>query len=377
MGIMCTPKDQGGLGILDLELQNKCLLGNWLFKLINEDGMWQNVLRKKYLKYKTITQVEQMPGDSHLWFGLMKAKYDFLRLGKFNLGDGSQVRFWEDTWYNNIPFCELYPNLYNIVRKKSATVSKVLGSNPLNVAFRRSLVGNNLIAWHQLVATVMNTQLMDRRDIFRWSLSQDGRFTVSSMYKMLIAPNVTRHKHIIWKLKIPLKIKIFMWYLVKGVVLTKDNLAKQQWNGSLKCAFCDFDESINHLLFDCQMSRFIWRIVQISFNISPPKSINHIFNDRLFGVNKNLRNKILVGTCTLCWAIWLSRNDMVFNNARAVTVTTMQVIFKCTYWIRFWALLQKEEDKPHIMQGCRVLETTIMEVFAKKGWLFGNRLHNG
>jgi len=33
----------------------------------------------------------------------------------------------------------------------------------------------------------------------------------------------------IWKLKIPLiKIKIFMWYLKKGVLLTKDNLLKEK-----------------------------------------------------------------------------------------------------------------------------------------------------
>ena len=25
-GVLCTPKDQGGLGILDLDLQNRCLL---------------------------------------------------------------------------------------------------------------------------------------------------------------------------------------------------------------------------------------------------------------------------------------------------------------------------------------------------------------
>jgi hypothetical protein len=32
-----------------------------------------------------------------------------------------------------------------------------------------------------------------------------------------------------WKAKIPLKIKIFLWYLWKGVILTKDNLAKRHW----------------------------------------------------------------------------------------------------------------------------------------------------
>jgi hypothetical protein len=30
-----------------------------------------------------------------------------------------------------------------------------------------------------------------------------------------------------WKLKLPLKIKIFMWFLLKGVILTEDNLLKR------------------------------------------------------------------------------------------------------------------------------------------------------
>ena len=104
---------------------------------------------------KTITQVEHMPNDSHFWSGLMKVKLEFLRLGKFQLGNGIEVRFWEDAWLGNVAFKDQYPSLYNVVRKKSASVSVVLRSNPLNVSFRRSLVGNNLIAWHNLVARVM------------------------------------------------------------------------------------------------------------------------------------------------------------------------------------------------------------------------------
>ena len=53
--ILCRPKEQGGLGIMDLNVQNKCLLSKWLFKLINEDGIWQQILRNKYLGSKTLT----------------------------------------------------------------------------------------------------------------------------------------------------------------------------------------------------------------------------------------------------------------------------------------------------------------------------------
>jgi hypothetical protein len=56
-GIICRPKDQGGSGVLNLELQNKCLLSKWLFSLINSDGAWQNLIRNKYMGSKIITQV--------------------------------------------------------------------------------------------------------------------------------------------------------------------------------------------------------------------------------------------------------------------------------------------------------------------------------
>lgn len=43
-----------------------------------------------------------MPGDSHLWSVLIKVKQEFLRLGKFKLGDGTQVRFWDLGRKNNL-----------------------------------------------------------------------------------------------------------------------------------------------------------------------------------------------------------------------------------------------------------------------------------
>jgi hypothetical protein len=66
-------------------------------------------------------------------------------------------------------------------------------------------------------------------------------------------------------------------------------------------------------------------------------NIANMFTGWLNGINKNLLYKILVGASALCWAIWLSRNDVVFNNTRVVT--PMQVIFQGTHWICCWALL--------------------------------------
>ena len=63
--IICRPKDQGGLGIENLEVKNRCLLSKWLFKLSSEtEATWAQILRSKYLHSKTLAQVIVRPTDS-------------------------------------------------------------------------------------------------------------------------------------------------------------------------------------------------------------------------------------------------------------------------------------------------------------------------
>ena len=118
--ILCQPQGIGGLSIKNLDIQNKCLLSKWLFKLINEEGIWQSLLRNKYLKNQTIAQVEKKAGDTHFLVGLMKVKDTFLNYDSFQLNDGNKIRFWEDKWLGNHTLREQYHTLFNIVRKKHA-----------------------------------------------------------------------------------------------------------------------------------------------------------------------------------------------------------------------------------------------------------------
>jgi hypothetical protein len=142
--ILCRPKDQGGLGILNLLLQNKCPLAKWLVNLLNTDRTWQSFLRNKYLRTKTLKQVSSKPNDSHFWRGLMRIKDEVLSNDSFVIKIGTNTRFWDDTWIGDKPLKDTYPSLYHIAQDKHVTVSKVLSSRPLNISFRWSLVDNNL-----------------------------------------------------------------------------------------------------------------------------------------------------------------------------------------------------------------------------------------
>jgi hypothetical protein len=74
----------------------------------------------------------------------MNVKEEFLSFGSFQLQDGRVIRFWEESWLGATTLKKQYPNLYNIVRRKDATVAEILGLMPFNISFRRSLVAGNL-----------------------------------------------------------------------------------------------------------------------------------------------------------------------------------------------------------------------------------------
>ena len=150
------------------------------------------------------------PGDSHFWAGLMATKKYFFPHASFSIKNGSEIRFWEDKWLGNAPLQEQYPAFYTIVRHKSDTLAKVLESFPLNVSFRRSLLGPRQTSWNVLLQRLASVQLTQGSDIFRWNLKESGIFSVDSMYTALVQQDVrVDNNKKIWKMKIPLKPKVF------------------------------------------------------------------------------------------------------------------------------------------------------------------------
>jgi hypothetical protein len=286
--------------------------------------------------------------------------------------NGTLIRFWEDKWIGDSALKDQYPNLYNIVRKKSATIAYVFSTRPLNVSFRRNLVAANLQSWHNLILRIANIHLNDQSDVFRWSLKSDGQFSVSSMYQALLDSAIIPHNSHLWKIRIPLKIKVFLWLLYRESILTKDNLVKRNWHGNDKCCFCNEYETVQHLFFKCALAKFIWRIIYLISGFGPPHNIKHTFGAWIHNINSSKRQLLFAGIGAMLWGVWLSRNDVVFN--KSPILSSMQVIYRGTHWARTWSLFQKEEDRHLLLSACRSIEILTMEIFVKHVWRFSNRL---
>jgi hypothetical protein len=162
----------------------------------------------------------------------------------------------------------------------------------------------------------MQVQLSNEKDTFVWGLTRSGVYTVKSLYLDLLNDNIKYLKKYIWKIKVPLKIRVFMWFLHRKEILTKDNLIKRRWTGNEKCCFCDNKESIQHLFFDCPFAKLVWRIIHMTFGLAPPKNITNLFGNWLRGIPKKDLILVRVGVCAVIWTMWNTRNVFIFNKPK-------------------------------------------------------------
>jgi hypothetical protein len=212
-----------------------------------------------------------------------------------------------------------------------------MDSTALNIGFRRTLSGNKWDKWIHLLWRLILVQLTDVDDVFRWKLTTSVYFSVKSMYHDLLNDQPVYLRKYIWNMKVPLKIKIFMWFLHKKVILTKENLHKRNWQGCTTCCFCDQEETIQHLFISCPFAKMIWRIVFMTFNIPPPFNITNMFENWLKGVAKKT-NDTLELVCALFFGRY-GRLGMTLCLTGKVSHHFLQVIPMATHWIHMCSYL--------------------------------------
>jgi hypothetical protein len=164
-----------------------------------------------------------------------------------------------------------------------------------------------------------------------------------------------------------------MWFLHCKVILTKDNLVKRSWQGCKSCSFCHKDETIQHLFFECSFAKIVWRIIHMSFGISPPTSVINMFGNWLAGIPKKELMQVRVGVCAIIWAMWNVRNDFILANQRN------HPFCRLFPWLRIGSVcgpfLQPVEERHAIDSGCNRLEMVARDIYNQYGWRLDKQDH--
>ena len=80
----------------------------------HEEGVWQEIVKKKYLKNNWISHITQKPSNSPVRNDLVKIKHIYVKGRVTWLGNGKSIDFWHDTWCGSLPLKDRFPNLYDI-----------------------------------------------------------------------------------------------------------------------------------------------------------------------------------------------------------------------------------------------------------------------
>ena len=149
--------------------------------------------------------------------------------------------------------------------------------------------------------------------------------------------------------------------------MTKDNLARRNWQENKTCCFYHENEIIRHLFFDCRFARMAWGLIYLVFGITKPSRVSNMFGTWLGGFDKGLRNITFLGAATTVWALWLHRNDLVFEEK--INSSPLQVIYVISHWLCTWAVLQKVELQAMVVATSQRLVRVAKDFFSQAhGW---------
>lgn len=108
----------------------------------------------------------------------------------------------------------------------------------------------------------------------------------------------------VWRAKVPLKIKIFMWQAIHGKLHAADQIHKCNGRGSDLRALCAAKEDTNPILFNCDPNILFWSCIRswLDVNWSPSYFGDlWLLSSQLSGQKRCL---FWFGFSAMCWVLY-------------------------------------------------------------------------
>lgn len=255
---VCTGKSFGGLGIRKARNSNLALLTKLGWKIINqEDNLWVSIITDKYLTNHSLSTWPNKRPASHVWRSIINARFVIGKGTKWKIGDGQNVDLWRDWWCGDGPLINSFPGNHGHADIKVQDINNIDGF--WDLSYLSAFVDHPTLS---LIVKMNVTGVSNAVDCPIWvgTPNGNGKFSVSTAYSRInngeIAPV---HWAWIWKLKIPAKLKTFLWIILNDSLPTN---SLRTHRGMIPMSFCprcdETPEDANHLFRLCSKPKDIW-----------------------------------------------------------------------------------------------------------------------
>ncbi|KAK6116072.1 hypothetical protein DH2020_008341 [Rehmannia glutinosa] len=169
-------------------------------------------------------------------------------------------------------------------------------------------------------------------DIRVWHYDKKGKYMVKSSYR--IARNFSEDDNRensalwskIWKLKLPPKIKHFVWRACTNCLPLRSNLSRRNIVVEPVCAFCRVEmETCWHVFVSCRYCRDCWREAGLNDFVEERAAAAESFTEFMDTGITDADHWLAAKLCAVMWSIWRQRNCEIWENSHTSAVVTVRV----------------------------------------------------
>jgi len=122
--LVCKPKKKGGLGLIDLEVQNQGLLLKFLHKFFHKhDIPWVMMIWHKYYQSTPTPPHASLPCGSFWWRDICSLLDIYRGVTTCTVNAGDSVLLWKDLWTGHNILQDQLPRLFSFSVQKNVTIS--------------------------------------------------------------------------------------------------------------------------------------------------------------------------------------------------------------------------------------------------------------
>ncbi|OVA20440.1 Reverse transcriptase zinc-binding domain [Macleaya cordata] len=233
-----------------------------------------------------------------------------------NLGDGSNIRVFEDSWIPTLPNFKPTSVMCNHTSVTWVSDLFVQGTTTWNFNLLYSLFPPDEVDCILRIDVPQSRQ----SDSLIWLKTPTGKFSTKSFYATIQAEFPSTSGTIstfnwkkLWKLdRCPPKIKVFAWRLLQGCLAVRTIIGRFMPHVVQHCPLCGIhNETIDHLFVQCHVTKLILVVSPLGYRIEDDNlTISGLLND---WISHHTGQEVFqLGICLL-WSLWSARNKAIFE----------------------------------------------------------------
>lgn len=266
-------KEQGGLGVKDLQTWNKacCMRLIWLL-FFRPNSVWVSWFKELILKGSVNNYWTTNPSQSYSWLAnrLLKMRKDAYPLIKLRIHNGECGRFWFDNWS---PYGCLHDYLEGGRSRLGIPKNATLASLHRNGTWR--LPAARTDRQLQVLSFVTTIQIDEENDYYIWEINGkvSDRFCTGEVYHLLRGEETAVNwARAVWSSRTIPRQNFHAWLVVQNRIPTRDRLIQWGIDVSPLCLLCNQgNESRNHLFWDCNFTFDLWSMVASRCRLTPQR----------------------------------------------------------------------------------------------------------